>query len=93
MDFWLHRRVIEIHDARRALQLAPAGGDHPASAGHDPAGPPGRDPARSALLAALRRADQRSGFASSPPDRDFDGEVEWLTGLAKAFLAERRVAP
>ncbi|MGV9565172.1 MAB_1171c family putative transporter [Streptomyces sp. NPDC003480] len=84
MDFWLHRRVIEIHDARRALHLA--------SAGDGPGGPPGRERGRSALLAALRRADERAGFASSPRDRDFDGEVELLTGLAKAFLAERRVA-
>ncbi|MFI9648074.1 MAB_1171c family putative transporter [Streptomyces sp. NPDC052040] len=85
IDFWLHRRVIEIHDARRAL--------HAASAGDDRAAPPCMGRGRSALLAVLHRADLRTGFVPVSQDRDFDEEVEWLTGLAKEFHTQLKTAP
>jgi hypothetical protein len=99
LHFRLHRRVIEIQDGILALRphLATAVADQPAATGalHATAGPPGHvEPAiaasqlRNALHAKASNAPPPTVEASFPVpggQDGFDGEMNWLVALARAF--------
>ena len=82
MDFWLHRRVVEIQDARRAIRAevdsatAQLVGDEVVSGDGLPA----------AIAAAQLRVAQDGGSERT----DLAGEVEWLTAMTHRFVLYQR---
>jgi hypothetical protein len=76
MGFWLHRRVIEIQDALRALRLRTSDGSS--------AGLP------TVIAVAVARVGGRGDAPAAPRDRDYNDEVMWLTELADELVAHRR---
>jgi hypothetical protein len=76
VGFWLHRRVIEIQDALRALRSHPD--DRPGGA------------VRTGIDLATALVSRRADISAAAKDRGFDDEIRWLSELAGEFVVYRR---
>jgi hypothetical protein len=76
VSFWLHRRVIEVHDALRVLRLRTGDGSS--------------EGVPAMIAVPLARAGDRDSPPMAARDRGPDDDVTWLIELADELATHRR---